>query len=132
MKLKISAIFPVLVGALLTFSVTALGNSAVPFSGKQLEQAQAKGQTILLQFHANWCPTCRQQKAALGTVLSEKEFSSLKAFEVDYDEETQLKKQYRITSQSTLILLKGRKEEARSVSVTSVDGLRDFLRKIHQ
>lgn len=133
MNLRIQTLYALLIGALFSLSsASVFAGSAIPFSQKNFEQAQAQGQTILLHFHADWCPTCRQQKTALEALLKENGFSSLKTFQVDYDEETTLKKQLHVSSQSTLILYRGKKEQARSVAVTSKEGLREFLNKVSQ
>ena len=99
------------------------------FDDATFKKAQESGQTILVDFHATWCPVCAQQKPALDKILSEKEFQGVKALVADYDTSTSLKKQMKIVSQSTLVVFKGGKEIARSTGVTDPAELRALLRK---
>lgn len=110
----------------------AWSGDIVPFSAKQFEKSKSEGKRVLLDFHASWCPTCRRQKSSLEEVLKEAEFSQIVALEVNYDDETKLEKELRVSSQSTLILFKGGKEIARSVSVAGRDELRTFLSKANK
>lgn len=99
------------------------------FDDSAFKKAQESGQTILVDFHATWCPVCAQQKPALDKILSEKEFQGVKALVADYDTSTSLKKQMKIVSQSTLVVFKGGKEIARSTGATDPAELRALLRK---
>jgi len=47
---------------------------------------------------------------------------------VNYDTEKELKKQYKINTQSTLVVLHGQKEAARLVGDTSANGIRTALK----
>lgn len=56
----------------------------------------------VLFFHASWCPTCK----SLDTDIRANESdipSDLTIFKVDYDSFTDLKKQYVVTTQHTLV-----------------------------
>jgi thioredoxin 1 len=87
------------------------------------------GATVVLDFHANWCPTCRAQSKAFETLLKEDKLAGLTLYKVDYDKSDDLKKKYGVMKQSTLVLFKDQKEIDRSMGVTDVDALRTFLSK---
>jgi len=54
----------------------------------------------VLFFHASWCPSCR----ALESSLNNEEIpADLGIYKVDYDNSTELKKKYGVTSQHTLV-----------------------------
>lgn len=58
------------------------------------------GTRILLFFHADWCPTCRN----FDTQIREASLpSDVVIYKVDYDTETALKRKYSILSQSTWV-----------------------------
>jgi thioredoxin 1 len=99
------------------------------FDDAAFKEAQESVQTILVDFHATWCPTCAKQKPVLDELLGEKEFQNVKAFVADYDASTELKKQMKVASQSTLVVFKGTREVARSTGVTDPSELRALLRK---
>src|SRR4051794_18915025 len=40
---------------------TAWAGTAVPFSAAAFKAAQAAGNPILVEIHADWCPTCKAQ-----------------------------------------------------------------------
>ena len=58
--------------------------------------------SVLLFFHADWCPTCRALEAEIEkdiSVLPE----GLHILKVDYDTATALKQQYKVTTQHTFV-----------------------------
>lgn len=99
------------------------------FDTAAFQAALKSGGTVVVDFHATWCPTCTRQKASLDKVLADKEFQGISAFVADYDGSIDLKRQMQVRSQSTLIVFKGGREIARSIGTTDPDELRAFLRK---
>lgn len=64
--------------------------------------ALAHGGKVLLFFHANWCPICRQldaEAAANPNIIPE----GVHVLKVDYDTATDLKKKYGVTVQHTFV-----------------------------
>lgn len=104
----------------------ALALDVQPYSAKTLAELQQAGKPVALHFHADWCPTCRAQEkvfngwkgdaAVPGTLLV-----------ANYDNERELKKQYGVRSQSTVIVFKGSKETARLGGETDAAKLRAAL-----
>ncbi|MCK6407279.1 MAG: thioredoxin family protein [Rhodocyclaceae bacterium] len=97
-----------------------------PYSAKALTDLQQAGKPVALHFHADWCPTCRAQEkvfngwkgdaAVPGTLLV-----------ASYDNERELKKQFGVRNQSTVIVFKGSKETARVGGATDPAKLRTAL-----
>jgi thiol-disulfide isomerase/thioredoxin len=98
-----------------------------PYSAAALAQAQAAKAPVALHFHADWCPTCRAQDKALQTLKTEPGLD-LTVLTVDYDLEKALKQSFNVRTQSTLVVLRGTQERARSVGETSVESLRAALK----
>jgi thiol-disulfide isomerase/thioredoxin len=98
-----------------------------PYSAAALAAAQKAGQPVALHFHADWCPTCRAQDKVLQSLRAEKGLD-LTLLTVDYDTEKALERRFHVNTQSTLIVLKGQKEEARLVGDTSANGIRRALK----
>lgn len=120
--------------AALLLAVTALlsGVSAAeprPYSAPTLATAQKGGATIVVEFHADWCPTCRAQAPALRQLSAEKEFEKVVVLVADFDTESALKKALRVAQQSTIVVFKGEKEVARAAGLTSREELRVLIRK---
>lgn len=64
--------------------------------------AQAADGTVVLFFHAAWCPSCRALNANIEANRSEIP-SGVSILKADYDEETELRKKYGVTTQHTLV-----------------------------
>ena len=100
-----------------------------PFSGEAFEAAQVRDLPILIDVSASWCPTCRTQKPILARFLAEPRFSQMVAFEVDYDRQKPVVRQFGVRMQSTLIVFRGGAERDRSVGVTDETTLKALLAK---
>ena len=123
MKLNhlIAAAFLVLAGA----SAHAL--EVKPYTAAALAEAQKADKPVALHFRADWCPTCRAQDKVLEQLKSEPGLD-LTVLAVNYDTEKDLKMQYQIRTQSTLVVLRGQKEVGRSLNDTSAAGIRAALK----
>jgi len=117
-----------IVSALLISAATlAHALEVKPFSAAALAAAEKANQPVALQFHADWCPTCRTQDKVIQGLMTEKGLD-LTILKVNYDTERDLKRRFKVNTQSTLIVLRGQKETARSVNDTTVDGIRGSLK----
>jgi thioredoxin 1 len=133
MKIMIKRISPVaaiLVAlSLLTAATTAASAAINDYDADAVKKAQAAGKTVLLDFHADWCPVCRKQGPVIQGLLKEDRLKEIAAFKVNYDEEKALKKEMKVTRQSTLIVFKGAKEAARATGPTDKAAIRALLEK---
>lgn len=105
------------------------GDTVVPFSPAAFKAAQASGSPILVEIHADWCPTCKAQKPILERLTSNAKFKDLKVFRVDFDAQKADVKAFGAQMQSTLIVFKGAKEEGRSVGDTKEASIASLLDK---
>ncbi len=121
--------FAKLIVSTLLLSAAALAHAldVKPYSAEALAQAQKADMPVALHFRADWCPTCRAQDKVLESLKAESGLG-LTVLAVNYDTEKELKKQYKISTQSTLVVLHGQKEAARLVGDTSADGIRTALK----
>ena len=82
------------------------GSAAVPVGAyltraEFFEQSAARaGTKVVYFFHASWCPTCRATEQALAR---DGVPAGLTVVRVDYDEETDLRRQYGVTTQHTFV-----------------------------
>ena len=104
-------------------------NSAVPFSTDAFKAAQAAGSPILVEIHADWCPTCKAQQPILDKLTAEPKFRDLKIFRVDFDAQKPAVKAFGARMQSTLIVFKGNTEQGRSVGDTKEASIAALLDK---
>jgi len=118
-------IYPFLIGLILAFNARA--SFAEPFTQSAFDEAKKKGESVLLHFHADWCPTCREQQKVLTKLSQEGRLKDIHLLTVDYDKETGLKDALKVTHQSVLIAFQGNIEVGRSESETSEEKLAKFL-----
>lgn len=119
-------------GALLMlagWSQPAAAGGAVPFSAEAFKAAQAAGSPILVEIHADWCPTCKAQTPILEKLTADPKFKDLKVFRVDFDAMKAAVKDFKAQSQSTLIVFKGPAERGRSVGDTKQASIAALLDK---
>ncbi|MBP9779246.1 thioredoxin family protein [Candidatus Gracilibacteria bacterium] len=75
-----------------------------PYSSTAVSSALAEGKTVYLFFAASWCPACRSLDSSItGNMTTIPENTVI--FKVDYDNSTDLKKQYAVTMQHTVVKL---------------------------
>ena len=117
------------VAALAAPFASAWASSAVPFSAEAFKAAQASGSPILVEIHADWCPTCKAQNPILDKLTSNTKFKDLKVFRVDFDAMKPVVKQFGAQMQSTLIVFKGTAEQGRSVGDTKEASIEALLDK---
>ena len=123
-----------LFGALALAAVLPLGTAALamemrPFDAKEFEAAQAAGKPILLEVHAPWCPTCKAQEPILSRLSNEPKFKNMVRFKIDFDSQKALLRKLRVSTQSTLIVYKGKTEAGRSIGDTQAASIEALLAK---
>jgi len=92
-----------------------------------LSAAQQAGKPVAVLFHADWCPTCKQQERALERMKAESGLEVL-LLVADYDKEKDLRKAMNVRVQSTLVVFRGATEKSRLGGETEPDKLRAALR----
>lgn len=111
------------------WSQPAAAGGAVPFTAEAFKAAQAAGSPILVEIHADWCPTCKAQTPILEKLTADPKFKDLKVFRVDFDAMKAAVKDFKAQSQSTLIVFKGPAERGRSVGDTKQASIAALLDK---
>ncbi len=81
---------------------TPIKQNYINYSKTALEQVLNDEGQALLFFYADWCPTCRSADKSIQKdhALLPKNFTILK---LNYDTETDLKRQYNVTAQHTFV-----------------------------
>ncbi len=92
--------------------------STAPFDKAAFDKAVAAGEPVIVQFHADWCPTCRAQAPIVAELLREPRMKDVKLFVANFDTEKELEKALKVYSQSTFVVFKGGKEVGRSTGQT--------------
>ena len=101
--------------------------SWTPYSPQSLAAAQKSGKTVVIDVHADWCPTCRAQQPTLNELRADKRLKDAIFMKVNFDTDKAFLRQNRIPRQSTIVVFKGRKEVARSIAETNRTKLRAIV-----
>jgi thiol:disulfide interchange protein len=99
----------------------------LPYDPARLQTLQQQGKPVALDFHADWCSTCKLQDKALNQLKSESGLD-ITVLRVDYDKEKELRKTHKIRYQSTIVVFKGEKETGRILGDTEIDKIRTGLK----
>ena len=113
----------------LSLGPTAFAAERQPFDQAAFEAAQAAGKPILVEISAPWCPICKAQAPTLARLKSEPRFKELVSFNIDFDTQKDLLRQFNVQKQSTLIVFKGKQETGRSTGVTDPGAIETLLEK---
>jgi thioredoxin 1 len=102
--------------------------AAVPaFTEAAFKAAQKEGKSILIEIHADWCPTCKAQAPIINGLLKTPKFKDLVTLRVDFDGQVDVVRALGAQSQSTLITFKGEKEMGRTVGDTDPASIEALL-----
>ena len=119
----------ILVTAALLVAPAAMAGDIRDWDAAGFAAAQTAGTPVLIHVTAPWCPTCRAQKPVLEQLAADPANDDLLVFEVDFDSRKDVLRGFGVRQQSTLIAFKGATEVARSVGVTSRDGIAALVAK---
>ena len=108
----------------------ANATTTLPFDDAAFAAAQKAGKPIIIAIHATWCPICKAQKPILSELMAEPKFKDLVYFTIDFDSQKDLVRRFGAQKQSTLISVKGEKEEGRSVGDSNATSIAALLNKV--
>lgn len=95
----------------------ALAGAIRPFSTASFQAAQRAGHPVLVDVHADWCPTCRAQAPTIAELGRDTAYARLDIFVLDYDAQKNERLALGVQRQSTLIAYRGTAERSRATGV---------------
>lgn len=95
----------------------------LPFSQARYDAALKAKTPLIVDFSADWCPTCRIQKPIVSSLATSKKFSRVTVLIANYDLEKDLEHSLKVGAQSTIVVFKGGHEVSRAAGVVSNSGL---------
>jgi thioredoxin 1 len=105
--------------ALALASGSAFAQEKEAFTPERFTALQQQNALILLDVHADWCPTCALQQKILGDFRAQHPDVPLHVLQIDFDNQKRYVRQFRAPRQSTLILYRGTERVWFSVAETS-------------
>lgn len=120
--------WPALLAALL-YSLPVLALDIVPYQAEPFAAARAAGKITVIQFHSGWCPICVMQERGVRALKDDKAFDQVTVYQADFFKEEALRKQFNVTSFSTLVIFRGDQERARTTGDSRPEQLRPLFAK---
>ncbi|UWZ82806.1 thioredoxin family protein [Occallatibacter riparius] len=108
----------------------AFAGEIKPYNPAEFAKLAGEGKPILLDVRADWCQTCAAQAPVIRDLMAQSKYKDVTAFTINFDTDTALLLAYHVEVQSTLIVLKGKQEEGRSVGDTSKQGIERLLSSV--
>ncbi|PPC94669.1 MAG: thiol reductase thioredoxin [Methylotenera sp.] len=124
--MNLSSFWITLIGLTLSFNVHA---EQLPYTQATFDALAKDGKPVLVEIHADWCPTCRTQGPIVKDLLTEKELAGITTLRVNFDNQKSVLKTYKVRQQSTLIGFKAGKEVGRSIGDTDKKSIRKLMLK---
>lgn len=104
--------------SVLAFTPFATAGEIAPWDASRFGALQAEGRPILIHVTAPWCPTCRAQHPVISDLAGASDNADLVVFEVDFDSQKDVLRQFNVRQQSTLVAFNGADERGRAIGVT--------------
>jgi thiol:disulfide interchange protein len=123
-----------------TFLVLSAGAAALPlavyaapltYEPGMVEKHLEAGETVFLEFSADWCSTCAAQERVISALKAENPAYAAQVIfiSVDWDDHrrSELVKRMNIPRRSTLVVLKGEEELGRVVAETGAAQIKALM-----
>ena len=98
-----------------------------PYDAQSFERTRAAKRTLVVDVHADWCPTCRAQAPILDELRKDRRLRNVSFVRVDWDDDKDFVRRYRVARQSTILVFRDGKETDRSIAETDRARLRAFV-----
>lgn len=109
------------------------GSTTIDYEPGVIKKALANGETVFVDYAADWCGTCKRQERVIGQLRDQNpEYNKAITFvRVDWDfyRSDKIRTDHNIPRRSTLILLRGDIELGRIVAGTSTEQIQALLDK---
>ena len=107
----------------------AVAGDIRPFSQQGFDQLTREGKPVVLDISATWCPTCKEQKPIIDSLMKQPAYKDVTLLTIDFDANKATLKKFKVTMQSTLVAFKGSKEVGRSVGDTTPAGIEGLIKQ---
>ncbi|WP_262695519.1 thioredoxin family protein [Kordiimonas aquimaris] len=86
-----------------------------------------RGDPLLVEVYASWCPTCLAQHKAFENLIEEGRQPNVRAIRVDFDRDVDFRTRNSLNYTGILIFYRDGKEVTRVAGLTSADKIEAFL-----
>lgn len=113
----------------LIYASVAFALDVKDYTREAFSAAQAQNKTVVLWFHASWCPTCARQAKSFTNLQSDKALDGVTVFKADYDSTEELQREVKVSRQSSMIVYKGAKEIDRQTATTKEGDIAELIKQ---
>lgn len=99
------------------------------YSESAYKQALAEGKVVYLEFHASWCAICRAQEPEIFKAFNSIADDDVIGFRVNYDRETELKREFNVAYQHTRVIVRDGKVLLKASDFWGSERLKSELEK---
>lgn len=97
------------------------------YSSARFEELMARGEPLLVEVYASWCPTCKLQHEALETLHDQGRGPKIRAIRVDFDRDKDFLDRYAFRGTGTMVLFNKGTEIKRQAGLVTPDKIVAFL-----
>lgn len=97
------------------------------YSTPRFEELMQRGEPMLVEVYASWCPTCLLQHRALDTLHAEGRGPNVRAIRVDFERDLDFVQKYDFRHTGTMVLFNRGRETARATGLITADKIEEFL-----
>lgn len=112
-------------------SLLAAGANTIAYEPGLIKQRLSAGETVLVDYAADWCGTCKRQERVISQLRKENPLldQNITFIRVDWDQygSSEVATSRKVPRRSTLLLLKGEAELGRIVAGTSTEQIQALL-----
>ncbi len=94
----------------------------------RFDELQKRGEPLLVEIYAPWCPTCLLQHRAFEHLVDENKAPAIRAIRVDFDTNEEFRNRYNLHGTGILLLFKDGQMIAREAGLITPDMITGFLK----
>jgi len=113
--------------ALLILATQASAAEWKPYDSAAFTALTSAGKVVVIDVHADWCPTCQRQQPVLRKLTAADKYPQLTVMVVDFDKPGDAKQRFHVAQQSTLIVFNGTHERARATGISESADIESLL-----
>jgi len=113
--------------ALVAAFATARAASPEEFTAEHFQSLQDRGEPILVEISADWCPVCAAQQKVLDELYTDDTVQQVHWLKMDWDTQREAAREMGAWRQSTLVLFNNGEEVDRLIAQTDADLIASFL-----
>ncbi|MDB5970826.1 MAG: thioredoxin [Hydrocarboniphaga sp.] len=117
-----------LIGAALA-TASAQASELLPYTDARFTELTQAHKPLVLDVHADWCPTCRVQQPVLKQLVSAPPYDAYTVLVVNYDDQAEVRQRFKVERQSTLVVFAGTEERGRATGYIDAKSISLLLNK---